>query len=136
MSDQAKADIEYLKKIAEKTINENDGRIPVKQLYDDDYEKFKGVNMQGHATNKPTPQQETLALYMIDADKKLAKRFTVTKSMIYLLLRGTERLIYGTSDPEGHQSKIILQWEKEIRLYPDQKETIPDGDKRTKVKKE
>lgn len=131
-----KAEAEYLQKLTEKTIQKSDGKIPVKMLYADDYLKFNGVNLQGHAQNPPTPEQGTLALYMIDLDRQLSKRFTITQAMLALMMRKTERIIYGTTDPEGHQTKFILQWEKEIRLYPDKlhPDIIPEGDKRSEAK--
>lgn len=121
-------DAKYLKKLAENQIAKSDGKIPVKLLYEGDYLKFDGVNLQGHAQDAPNPDQQTIALYMIDLDQHISKRFTVTQAMLMLLARKTERIIYATSDDKGHQTKVILQWEKETRLYPAK---TPEGDKRT-----
>lgn len=121
-----KHDKEYLKRLVEKTIAESDGKIPLNQLYRQDYDKWDGVNIQGEAQCPPEPDQDTLALYMIDADRRLSKRFTVTNAILWLLGRKTERIFYGTSDPEGHQMKIVLQWEKETRVDPTAKK-IAEG---------
>lgn len=123
-----KQDKKYLKKLIEKQLSENDGKVPAKQLYEGDYLKFDGVNLQGHVRDAPASDEQTIALYMIDLDQGISKRFTVTQAMLMLMARKTGRIIYGTSDPDGHQTKVILQWEKELRLYPT---SIPNGDKKT-----
>lgn len=110
-----KLDMEYLKKQIEKCLNEHDGKTPVNQLAKEDYEKFNGVNLQGEAIAPPEPEQDTIALYMIDADQQLSKRFTITKATLAFITRKTQRIIYGTTDPKGRQTKIVLQWEKEKR---------------------
>lgn len=109
-------DAEYLRKLAEKAIREAGGTYPVQQLCESDYDKFNGVNIQGHATVKPEPEEDMLALYIVDADQRLSKRFKVTKAMLLIVERGTSRIIYGTTDPAGKQTKIIIQWEREKRV--------------------
>lgn len=128
-----KLDAEYFKRLIEKAIATHDGTVPVNQLYDEDYEKWDGVNVQQQAQDPPKPEEETLALYIIDADGKLSKRFTVTKALLCLVGRGTMRIAYGTTAPDGRQTKMILQWEKEKRI-PVQK--LPDGMERTTHVKE
>lgn len=109
-------DAKYLAKLAEKYIAEVGDTYPAKQLGESDYAKFGGVNLQGHAIVKPEEDEDTIALYIIDVDQKLSKRFRVSAALIMLMMRDTARLIYGTTDPVGKQTKIILQWEKEKRM--------------------
>lgn len=102
--------------LVEKTIEAHDGKFPSHQLSPEDLAKWDGVNIQGHMTTVPEPAEDTLALYIIDMDKKLVKRFTVTKTVLFLLARKTARIMYGTSNDKGEQFKIVLQWEKEKRV--------------------
>lgn len=108
-------DKEYLKRQIEKHINESDGKIPVQQLSKEDFDKWKGVNIQGYCTVPRQPEQNTLALYIIDPDQKVSKRFTVTKAMAELMLGRHMAVVYGTSDRFGHQVKMKIQWEVEKR---------------------
>lgn len=109
-------DAEYLRKMTEKAIKEAGDTYPIKQLSESDLEKFDGVNLQGYSLVKPEDSEDALALYIIDADQKLSKRFRVTNALLFLISRATSRIEYGTSDPDGKQTKIILQWEKEKRV--------------------
>lgn len=104
-----------MKKILEKAIKAHDGKYPVPQLTKSDLDKWDGVNLQGNAAEPPDKTQDVLALYILDVGGGKGKRFTVTKSIVYLLSRGTQKIFYGTSDANGHQIKVILQWEKEER---------------------
>ena len=111
-----KLDKEFLRKQVEKVIEESDGKATVQQLTKTDYDKWNGVNVQGYTIDPPDPEQKTLAIYIIDADDKTSKRFTATKSMIELLLRKRQAILYGTSSKDGRQVKIILKWEEERRV--------------------
>jgi hypothetical protein len=108
-------DAEYLKRLLEKQVKNHDGKSPLHQLSLEDLNKWDGVNIQGEALTAPNPQEDAVALYMIDADEKSVKRFTVTNAAIRLLTRKTARILYGTTNQHGKQIKLILQWEKEIR---------------------
>lgn len=89
---------------------------PRYQLTPLDFEKFDGVNLQSTDRNMPNSSEQTLALYLVNITKGEAKRFTVTANLVNLLNRGTRRLQFGTTTKAGtHQSKMILQWEREIR---------------------
>lgn len=109
-------DAMYLAKMAVKAIREAGDTYPIKQLSKADYERFAGINLQGHALEKPKDEEDVLALYIIDTEDKLSKRFKVTSAISLLLSRGTSRIIYGTTNPSGKQMKVIVQWEKEMRV--------------------
>lgn len=109
-------DAKYLAKLAEKAIADMGEGIPVQQLSESDLDKFKGVNIQGHATYKPRDDEDVLTLYIIDADQRLSKRFRVTNALALLLQRDTASILYGTTDPSGKQTKIIIKWEREKRV--------------------
>lgn len=110
-------DKEYLKKLAEKTIKESDGKVPIKQISDEDYDGWDGVNVQGYSQLPPAEAEQTLAIYLIDAKDQLSKRFTVTAAMLKLFRRETQRIVYGTTNPlNQRQVKVIVQWEREVRV--------------------
>jgi hypothetical protein len=109
-------DKEYLKKLVEKRLAQHDGKVPIIQLDPVNLKKWDAVNAQGYTLNKPGNEDTTLALYLIDVDNQAVKRFTVTKNVLFLLGRRTAGIGYGTTGKDGHQYKVVLQWEKEMRM--------------------
>lgn len=91
--------------------------FPVKQLDDRHYQRWEGVNIQEAGTEPPKEDENTLVLYMIDTGTESSKRFTVTLSMRELLQRKVSHVAYGTTNEKTRQQvKIVLQWEKEVRV--------------------
>lgn len=91
--------------------------IPVKQLDDSHYEDWDGINVQIFAREPPKENMKTLALYIVDVATKASKRFKITEAIKGLANRKTWFIAYGTTHEQTKQQvKIVLQWEKEIRI--------------------
>jgi len=89
-------------------------RIPIEQLEDRHYEPWEGVNIQEVATVRRRPDEDTLALYLVDVEARASKRFTVTESLA-ALLKDTKMVAYGSTREDGKKMKVVIQWEREIR---------------------